>query len=129
MSETGYGSGLKKSHEPGGGDRRIRQAEVVRFGEAADRAGGDEPGGVGGGPVSSGRRAAKSVLLVEEATAGSAGKIFDAKSGRPSAVETKTAAAVARFKDVIAEITAENLELKKGSRIRGSRSVAATVAA
>ena len=45
---------------------------------------------------------------------GSAGKIFDAKSGRPSAAETKTAADVARFKDVIAEITAENLELKKG---------------
>jgi transposase len=45
---------------------------------------------------------------------GSASKIFDAKSGRPSAVETRTAADVARFKDVIAEITAENLELKKG---------------
>ena len=45
---------------------------------------------------------------------GAAGKIFDAKSGRPSAAETKTAADVARFKDVIAEITAENLELKKG---------------
>ena len=45
---------------------------------------------------------------------GAAGKIFDAKSGRPTAAETKTAADVARFKSVIAEITAENLELKKG---------------
>jgi transposase len=45
---------------------------------------------------------------------GSAAKIFDAKAGRPSAAESKSAAEVARYKDVIAEITAENLELKKG---------------
>lgn len=45
---------------------------------------------------------------------GSASKIFDAQSGRPSAAESKTAADVARYKDVIAEITAENLALKKG---------------
>lgn len=45
---------------------------------------------------------------------GSASKIFDAKSGRPSAAETKAASEVARYKDVIAEITSENLELKKG---------------
>lgn len=45
---------------------------------------------------------------------GSASKIFEAKSGRPSAAETKASADVARFKNVIAEITAENLELKKG---------------
>jgi transposase-like protein len=45
---------------------------------------------------------------------GSASKIFDAKSGRPTAAESKAAADVARYKDVIAEITSENLELKKG---------------
>ena len=45
---------------------------------------------------------------------GSASKIFDAKSGRPTAAESKAAADVVRYKDVIAEITSENLELKKG---------------
>ena len=44
----------------------------------------------------------------------SAGKIFDAKAGRPSAAEEKKEAELQRMKDVIAEITAENLELKKG---------------
>ncbi len=44
----------------------------------------------------------------------SAGKVFEAKSGRPSAAEERRAAEVRRLKDVIAEITAENLGLKKG---------------
>ena len=44
----------------------------------------------------------------------SAAKIFDAKAGRPSARDEKQAAELQRMKDVIAEITAENLELKKG---------------
>ena len=44
----------------------------------------------------------------------SAGKIFDAKPGRPSAAEERRAVEVRRLKDVIAEITAENLGLKKG---------------
>jgi transposase len=44
----------------------------------------------------------------------SAGKIFDAKAGRRSAVEEKKAAELQRLKDVVVEITAENLELKKG---------------
>jgi transposase len=44
----------------------------------------------------------------------SAGKIFDAKAGRPSALEEKKAAELQRLKDVVVEITAENLELKKG---------------
>ena len=43
-----------------------------------------------------------------------AGKIFDAKAGRPSAIEEKKAAELQRLKDVVVEITTENLELKKG---------------
>ena len=44
----------------------------------------------------------------------SATKIFDARSGRPPAQEERREAELRRMKDVIAEITAENLELKKG---------------
>jgi transposase len=44
----------------------------------------------------------------------SAGKIFEVKAGRPSAAEERRAAEVRRLKDVIAEITSENLGLKKG---------------
>lgn len=44
----------------------------------------------------------------------SATKIFDVKSGRPPAQEERREAEARRLKDVIAEITAENLELKKG---------------
>jgi transposase len=44
----------------------------------------------------------------------SATKIFDAKSGRPPAQEERREAEARRLKDVIAEITVENLELKKG---------------
>jgi len=44
----------------------------------------------------------------------SAGKIFDAKAGRPSAVEAKKEAELQRLKEVVVEITTENLELKKG---------------
>ena len=44
----------------------------------------------------------------------SAPKIFEAKSGRPRAAEERREAEVRRLKDVIAEITAENLGLKKG---------------
>jgi len=44
----------------------------------------------------------------------SAGKIFDVKGGRPSALEEKKAAELQRLKDVVVEITTENLELKKG---------------
>jgi transposase len=45
---------------------------------------------------------------------GSAAEVFGGKGGRPSHEEERKAAAVRRLKDVIAEITAENLELKKG---------------
>jgi transposase len=45
---------------------------------------------------------------------GSAKRVFDEKEGRPSAQEEKKAAELARMKSVIVEITAENLELKKG---------------
>jgi transposase len=45
---------------------------------------------------------------------GSAKLVFDEKQGRPSAQEEKKEAELARMKDVVAEITAENLELKKG---------------
>jgi len=44
----------------------------------------------------------------------SAGKVFDDQEGRRSAQEERKEAELRRFKDVIAELTAENLELKKG---------------
>jgi transposase len=43
----------------------------------------------------------------------SAAKVFEDKSSGPGAREERTAAQLARMKDVIAEITAENVELKK----------------
>ena len=43
----------------------------------------------------------------------SAGRIFDDRDGRPDAQEERRVAEVQRLKNVIAEITAENLELKK----------------
>jgi transposase len=45
---------------------------------------------------------------------GSASRIFEDKKGRPTAQHERLATENARFKNVIAEITAENLELKKG---------------
>jgi transposase len=45
---------------------------------------------------------------------GAAGKIFENGQTKPSAKEERLAVDLARAKDVIAEITAENLELKKG---------------
>ena len=44
----------------------------------------------------------------------SAKRVFDEKEGRPSAQEEKRTVELARMKNVIAEITAENLELKNG---------------
>jgi transposase len=41
-------------------------------------------------------------------------KIFDERASRPSASEERKDAELRRLKNVIAEITAENLELKKG---------------
>lgn len=43
----------------------------------------------------------------------SASQVFDERSGRRSAEEERRGAEMQRLKDVIAEITAENLELKK----------------
>jgi transposase len=45
---------------------------------------------------------------------GAAGKIFENGQTKPSAKEERLAVDLSRAKDVIAEITAENLELKKG---------------
>ena len=45
---------------------------------------------------------------------GSASQIFDRKLGRPSLAEEKAATKERRYEQVIAEITSENLELKKG---------------
>ena len=45
---------------------------------------------------------------------GSAKQVFDEKACRPSAEEERKEAELKRMKDVIAEIAAENLELKKG---------------
>jgi transposase len=44
---------------------------------------------------------------------GSAGKIFEGKAAGPSVEQDRAATELRRMKDVIAEITAENLELKK----------------
>jgi transposase len=41
-------------------------------------------------------------------------KIFDAQEAKTSAAEERKEAELRRLKNVIAEITAENLELKKG---------------
>lgn len=49
----------------------------------------------------------------------SAGRVFHGRSERTSRKEERLQAEVARFQEVIAEITAENLELKKRSRTRG----------
>src|SRR5579859_4490515 len=43
----------------------------------------------------------------------SATKVFDAQEGKRSAVEERKDVELQRLKNVIAEITAENLELKK----------------
>ena len=45
---------------------------------------------------------------------GAAGRIFSNQVGRPPAQQQRQEAEVQRLKNVIAEITAENLELKKG---------------
>jgi len=45
---------------------------------------------------------------------GSAARVFEDKRGRPNAQEQLREAEVQRLKNVIAEITAENLDLKKG---------------
>src|SRR5690348_9552240 len=44
----------------------------------------------------------------------SAAKVFDTAAAKPSAREERKAQELRRLKDVVAEITAENLELKKG---------------
>jgi len=44
---------------------------------------------------------------------GSADRVFEDQRGRPDVRQQRLEADNARFKDVIAEITAENLELKK----------------
>src|SRR6266403_1988630 len=50
----------------------------------------------------------------------SATKVFDERDSKRGAAEEKKEAELRRMKDVVAEITAENLELKKGSGARGS---------
>ena len=45
---------------------------------------------------------------------GSADRVFEDKRGRPTPSSSASRPRSARFKSVIAEITAENLELKKG---------------
>lgn len=45
---------------------------------------------------------------------GSAARVFEDKRGRPDAQEQRREAELQRLKNVIAEITAENLDLKKG---------------
>src|SRR5262245_60596905 len=45
---------------------------------------------------------------------GSAHRVFEERGSKPSASELRHEAELARLKNVIAEITAENLELRKG---------------
>ena len=45
---------------------------------------------------------------------GSASRIFEERGAKPSVQEQRREAEIQRLKNVIAEITAENLELKKG---------------
>ena len=45
---------------------------------------------------------------------GAADRVFEDRRGRPDAREQRLESENTRFKGVIAEITAENLELKKG---------------
>ena len=49
-----------------------------------------------------------------KAAMGSASKVFVNGSEKPSAKEQRLSSELTRAKDVIAEITAENLDLKKG---------------
>lgn len=49
----------------------------------------------------------------KKALTSSASRVFNARQEKPSRKEERREAEVARLKDVIAEITAENLELKK----------------
>ena len=50
----------------------------------------------------------------------SAEQVFNTSASGPSREQQRTQEELSRAKDVIAEITAENLELKKRSRVRGS---------
>jgi transposase len=45
---------------------------------------------------------------------GSASRVFEERTAKPSSQEQRREAELQRLKNVIAEITAENLELKKG---------------
>lgn len=45
---------------------------------------------------------------------GSAARVFEDRRGRPNGQEQRREAELQRLKNVIAEITAENLDLKKG---------------
>jgi transposase len=58
----------------------------------------------------------------------SASQVFEEKAKQRDAQQERTGRELARMKDVIAEITAENLELKKRFRARGPRQDAAGVA-
>jgi hypothetical protein len=50
---------------------------------------------------------------------GSASRVFEERGSKLSAQEQGHEAELQRLKNVIAEITAENLELRKGPRVRG----------
>jgi len=59
---------------------------------------------------------------------GSAAEVFSLEQGRPSTKEQRLAEENRRLKSVVAEIAADNLELKKGSWFRGSRADAGGIA-
>ena len=60
---------------------------------------------------------------------GSATQVFDEKPKKHDADRERLQRELTRMKGVVAEITAENLELKKRFRARGSRQDAAGIAA
>jgi transposase-like protein len=55
---------------------------------------------------------------------GSASRIFEDRSAKPSSQEQKREVGIQWFKNVIAEITPQDLDLRSGSRNRGSWAVA-----
>ena len=88
--------------------------KVERRGQAADRSGAMQPGV----EVSDfcRREGLNPVLFYKwkKQLLGSASRVFEEHSSKPSAQDQRHEAELARLKNVIAEITAENLELKKG---------------
>jgi hypothetical protein len=90
-------------------------------GEDADCAGRDGAWRGGFGPLPPGTPEPGDVLHLEADPSGSSGRVFEKKEAKTSAREECLSKELTRTRDVIAEITAQNLDLKKRSRLRGLR--------